>query len=186
VFRISHRLVDRYAEGRVFVAGDAAHIHPPTGAQGMNTGLQDAYNLAWKLALTVKRLGQPRLLGSYDTERRPVGAEVVSRTVRHAAAGVQADPDDPATAVLRQAQLLIAYPSSPVVEAGAPSGPRPAPGDRAPDCGGLLDRSRRSRCASTTCCAGGTTSCCSTRTPPNRRGPSPNWPRRHAPWPKAS
>ncbi|WNM32478.1 FAD-dependent monooxygenase [Streptomyces sp. Li-HN-5-11] len=139
VFRSSHRLAERYAEGRVFVAGDAAHVHPPTGAQGMNTGIQDAYNLAWKLALTVKGLGQPRLLGSYDAERRPVGAEVVSRTVRHAAAGVQADPDDPATAVLRQAQLLIAYPSSPVVEAGAPSGPRPAPGDRAPDCGGLLD-----------------------------------------------
>ncbi|MHC3394877.1 FAD-dependent monooxygenase, partial [Streptomyces lavendulocolor] len=54
VFRISHRLVDRYGEGRVVVAGDAAHIHPPTGAQGMNTGLQDAYNLAWTLALAVR------------------------------------------------------------------------------------------------------------------------------------
>ncbi|MYT24428.1 pentachlorophenol monooxygenase, partial [Streptomyces sp. SID7760] len=54
VFRISHRLVDRYGEGRVFVAGDAAHIHPPTGAQGMNTGIQDAWNLAWKLALTLE------------------------------------------------------------------------------------------------------------------------------------
>ena len=49
VFRISHRLVDRYSKGRVFVCGDAAHIHPPTGAQGMNTGIQDAINLAWKL-----------------------------------------------------------------------------------------------------------------------------------------
>ena len=54
VFRISHRIVDRYCDGRVFVAGDAAHIHPPTGAQGMNTGIQDAYNLAWKLALAVR------------------------------------------------------------------------------------------------------------------------------------
>ena len=53
VFRISHRIVDRYWLGRVFVAGDAAHIHPPTGAQGMNTGIQDAHNLAWKLALAV-------------------------------------------------------------------------------------------------------------------------------------
>ena len=53
VFRISHRIVDRYSVGRVFVAGDAAHIHPPTGAQGMNTGIQDAHNLAWKLALAV-------------------------------------------------------------------------------------------------------------------------------------
>ncbi len=53
VFRISHRIVDAYGRGRVFVAGDAAHIHPPTGAQGMNTGIQDAHNLAWKLALAV-------------------------------------------------------------------------------------------------------------------------------------
>ena len=51
VFRISHRIVDAYGKGRVFVAGDAAHIHPPTGAQWMNTGIQDAHNLAWKLAL---------------------------------------------------------------------------------------------------------------------------------------
>ncbi|MGX1274667.1 2-polyprenyl-6-methoxyphenol hydroxylase-like FAD-dependent oxidoreductase [Streptomyces phaeoluteigriseus] len=59
VFRISHRIVDRYGEGRVFVAGDAAHIHPPTGAQGMNTGIQDAFNLAWKLALAVEGAAHP-------------------------------------------------------------------------------------------------------------------------------
>lgn len=53
VFRISHRMVDTYGRGRVFVAGDAAHIHPPTGAQGMNTGIQDAHGLAWKLAAAV-------------------------------------------------------------------------------------------------------------------------------------
>ena len=51
IFRISMRLAERYQSGRVFIAGDAAHIHPPTGGQGMNTGIQDAYNLAWKLAL---------------------------------------------------------------------------------------------------------------------------------------
>ncbi|MFI1538294.1 FAD-dependent monooxygenase [Streptomyces anandii] len=138
VFRISHRIAGRYGEGRVFLAGDAAHIHPPTGAQGMNTGIQDAYNLAWKLALTVEGLAQPRLLDSYDTERRPVGEEVVERTVRHAARGVQADPDDGATVLLREAQLLISYRDSPVVEA-ASDGPGPAPGDRAPDCTGLRD-----------------------------------------------
>jgi 2-polyprenyl-6-methoxyphenol hydroxylase-like FAD-dependent oxidoreductase len=54
VFRISHRLTDRYGVGRVFIAGDAAHIHPPTGARGMNTGIQDGVNLAWKLALAVQ------------------------------------------------------------------------------------------------------------------------------------
>ncbi|MFF7177226.1 FAD-dependent monooxygenase [Streptomyces sp. NPDC008121] len=160
VFRISHRLVDRYGEGRVFVAGDAAHIHPPTGAQGMNTGIQDAYNLAWKLALALDAAAHPRLLASYDAERRPVGEEVVGRTVRHAAEGVQADPEDPATLLLREAQLLVGYRGSPIVD-GAAAAPRttgapehgqdggagredktagPRAGDRAPDCGGLAGR----------------------------------------------
>ncbi|MFF8195788.1 FAD-dependent monooxygenase [Streptomyces bobili] len=139
VFRISHRIVDRYGEGRVFVAGDAAHIHPPTGAQGMNTGIQDAFNLAWKLALAVEGAAHPALLASYDAERRPVGEEVVGRTVRHAAEGVQADPEDPATLMLREAQLLVGYRGSPIV--GSPDvavdSARPRPGDRVPDCGGL-------------------------------------------------
>lgn len=142
VFRISHRLVDRYGRGRVLVAGDAAHIHPPTGAQGMNTGIQDAFNLAWKLALVVEGTAAGRLLDSYDAERRPVGAEVVGRTVRHAAAGIQADPADPATVMLREAQLLVGYRGSPIV--GRPGDdspsvvpPGPQAGDRAPDCAGL-------------------------------------------------
>ncbi|MFG2617679.1 FAD-dependent monooxygenase [Streptomyces sp. NPDC048507] len=141
VFRISHRIVDRYGQGRVFVAGDAAHIHPPTGAQGMNTGIQDAWNLAWKLALAVAGDASPGLLDSYDAERRPVGEEVVGRTVRHAAEGVQADPEDGATLLLREAQLLLGYPDSPIVLRGGPDGaspgPGPGPGERAPDCGGL-------------------------------------------------
>ncbi|ARI51463.1 MULTISPECIES: FAD-dependent monooxygenase [Streptomyces] len=138
VFRISHRLVDRYGEGRVFVAGDAAHIHPPTGAQGMNTGVQDACNLAWKLALALGDAAHPRLLPSYDAERRPVGEEVVGRTVRHAAEGVQADRSDPETLMLRQAQLLVAYRESPLVTPiPAGDGAPLRPGDRAPDCGGL-------------------------------------------------
>ncbi|WP_443065164.1 FAD-dependent monooxygenase [Streptomyces sp. NBC_01336] len=137
VFRISHRIVDRYGDGRVFVAGDAAHIHPPTGAQGMNTGIQDACNLAWKLALAVRGEAGPALLTSYDAERRPVGEEVVGRTVRHATRGIENDSDDMTTLMLREAQLLVGYRSSPVV--GAPYGPAdaPQPGDRAPDCGGL-------------------------------------------------
>ncbi|MFE9429128.1 FAD-dependent monooxygenase [Kitasatospora sp. NPDC006697] len=137
VFRISHRLVDRYGEGRVLIAGDAAHIHPPTGAQGMNTGIQDAYNLAWKLSLAVRGTAHPHLLASYDAERRLVAAEVVGRTVRHAAHGVQADPEDPATLLLREAQLLIAYPGSPIVARPDAAAQGPQPGERAPDCGGL-------------------------------------------------
>ncbi|MGV9251156.1 FAD-dependent monooxygenase [Streptomyces sp. NPDC003697] len=138
LYRISHRIVDRYAEGRVFVAGDAAHIHPPTGAQGMNTGIQDAYNLGWKLALAAKGLAQPRLLESYTAERRPVGEELVGRTVRHAAQGVRTDPDDSATAMLREAQLLVSYQGSPIVEPGGGGG-GPLAGERAPDCAGLRD-----------------------------------------------
>ncbi|MGW2860208.1 FAD-dependent monooxygenase [Streptomyces sp. NPDC001205] len=137
VFRISHRIVDRYGEGRVFVAGDAAHIHPPTGAQGMNTGIQDACDLAWKLALVLRGSAGSALLSSYDAERRPVGEEVVGRTVRHASQGVQADVTDPRTLMLREAQLLIGYRDGPL--ATTPYGPpdAPQPGDRAPDCNGL-------------------------------------------------
>ena len=80
IFRISHRIVPQYRVGRVFVAGDAAHIHPPTGGQGMNTGLQDAYNLAWKLALEITSRAHPDLLDSYIAERQPIGEAVVSRT----------------------------------------------------------------------------------------------------------
>ncbi|WP_329491185.1 FAD-dependent monooxygenase [Kitasatospora sp. NBC_01246] len=144
-FRISHRLVDRYRAGRLFLAGDAAHIHPPTGAQGMNTGIQDAYNLAWKLALAVRGVGAAGLLDSYHAERHPVGAEVVGRTVRHSRTGVQADPGSPdiLDAVLRrEAQLLVGYPDSPLVEPEGDGGPAghghgPGSGERAPDSRGL-------------------------------------------------
>ncbi|WP_327266407.1 FAD-dependent monooxygenase [Streptomyces sp. NBC_01232] len=137
VFRISHRIVDRYGDGRVFVAGDAAHIHPPTGAQGMNTGIQDAWNLAWKIALAVgDGTAHSRMLASYDAERRPVGEEVVGRTVRHAVEGMENDPDDPATLMMREAQLLVGYRGSPIVDPPG-DGPGPRPGDRAPDCSGL-------------------------------------------------
>ncbi|MEU6235159.1 FAD-dependent monooxygenase [Kitasatospora sp. NPDC047058] len=137
-FRISHRLVNRYRSGRLFLAGDAAHIHPPTGAQGMNTGIQDAYNLAWKLALAVQGLGAEGLLDSYHAERHPVGEEVVGRTVRHARAGIGADADDLDLVMRREAQLLVGYPDSPLVAPadGSPPG-GPAPGERAPDCRGL-------------------------------------------------
>ncbi|MHC1563322.1 FAD-dependent monooxygenase [Actinomycetospora sp. C-140] len=134
VFRISHRLVDRYGSGRVFVAGDAAHIHPPTGGQGMNTGIQDALNLAWKLALVVDGIAAPTLLETYHAERHPVGEEVVGRTVRHAREGF--DTSDPVAMLSREAQLLVAYPDSPIV--GATGGNLAVrPGGRAPDARGL-------------------------------------------------
>ncbi|MFE3053459.1 FAD-dependent monooxygenase [Nocardia sp. NPDC059239] len=137
VFRISHRIVDSYSRGRVFVAGDAAHIHPPTGAQGMNTGIQDAHNLAWKLALTLTGDASPTLLDSYDTERRPVGEEVVGRTVRSAREGIGADSTDPGYVLRREAQLLIDYAGSPIVAPSPPGEPAPPAGARAPDARGL-------------------------------------------------
>lgn len=79
-FRISQRQVARYRQGRVFLAGDAAHVHSPVGGQGMNTGIQDASNLAWKLALVVQGRGRPEILDSYQEERHPVGAQVLRAT----------------------------------------------------------------------------------------------------------
>ncbi|ETA05373.1 MULTISPECIES: FAD-dependent monooxygenase [Gordonia] len=139
VFRISHRIVDSYGRGRVFVAGDAAHIHPPTGAQGMNTGVQDAHNLAWKLALAVAGDAAPGLLESYDLERRPVGEEVVGRTVRDAREGIGSDSTDVEFVTRREAQLLISYADSPITAGSTiPSAPAaPRAGERAPDAAGL-------------------------------------------------
>jgi 2-polyprenyl-6-methoxyphenol hydroxylase-like FAD-dependent oxidoreductase len=81
-FRLHHRMVDRYAVGRVFVAGDAAHIHSPVGGQGMNMGIQDAYNLAWKLALVLRGKARASLLDSYHIERHRVDRETVGLTHR--------------------------------------------------------------------------------------------------------
>ncbi|HZE16227.1 MAG TPA: FAD-dependent monooxygenase, partial [Mycobacterium sp.] len=78
-FVVHHRIADHYRKGRAFVAGDAAHVHSPIGGQGMNTGIQDAYNLAWKLALVIN--GAPEaLLDTYEAERLPVGRKVLQQT----------------------------------------------------------------------------------------------------------
>ena len=77
------RLADRYRTGRVLLAGDAAHIHPPTGGQGLNLGIQDAFNLGWKLAAEVNGWAPEGLLDSYHTERHPVAADVLDTTRAH-------------------------------------------------------------------------------------------------------
>ena len=82
-YRIHHRRAERFRERRCFLLGDAAHIHSPVGAQGMNTGLQDAYNLGWKLALVVSGRASPALLDSYEDERIPVAERLLSTTDRH-------------------------------------------------------------------------------------------------------
>lgn len=71
-----------YRAGRVFLAGDAAHVHSPAGGQGMNTGMQDACNLAWKLALVVRGIGSEGLLDSYSPERSPIAEQVLKVTGR--------------------------------------------------------------------------------------------------------
>jgi 2-polyprenyl-6-methoxyphenol hydroxylase-like FAD-dependent oxidoreductase len=79
-FEIHHGQVPAYRYGRVFLAGDAAHIHSPAGGQGMNTGMQDAFNLAWKLAAVIRGEGGQTLLDSYNAERHPIGKKVIGFT----------------------------------------------------------------------------------------------------------
>jgi 2-polyprenyl-6-methoxyphenol hydroxylase-like FAD-dependent oxidoreductase len=137
LFRISMRLAGSYQVGRAFIAGDAAHIHPPTGGQGMNTGIQDAYNLAWKLALVVAGDAPEALLDSYDAERRPVGADVVARTraaSENYGRGGGGPPDR-----LADTQVLVSYRGTDWVrdDGGEPAPSVPMAGDRAPDAHGL-------------------------------------------------
>ena len=80
-FTDATRQAEAYRKGRVLVAGDAAHIHPPDGGQGLQTGVQDAMNLGWKLAQVVKRTSPESLLDTYHAERHPVAARVLRNTI---------------------------------------------------------------------------------------------------------
>ena len=91
-FRINERKVKDYRRGRVFLSGDAAHIHSPAGGQGMNTGMQDAFNLAWKLNLVMKGIAKPSLLDSYSTERSAVGDMVLRNAGRMTEAAIARNP----------------------------------------------------------------------------------------------
>jgi 2-polyprenyl-6-methoxyphenol hydroxylase-like FAD-dependent oxidoreductase len=157
-FRLHHRQVAKYRQGRLFLVGDAAHIHSPVGAQGMNTGIQDAWNLGWKLALVLRGQATEELLDSYHAERWPVGRtllrysdRVFSTFTSAMSAGAFASwvrrvfvarlmPQLFETPWLRSwafkfvSELGIRYRRSPVVTEGKPtldSGPRA--GDRLPD-----------------------------------------------------
>lgn len=102
-FEIHHAQVPRYRYGRVILAGDAAHIHSPAGAQGMNTGMQDADNLAWKLALVARGRADAALLDTYHEERHPVGAALVEQTTRLTDLGTASGPE----AAVRDAALFL-------------------------------------------------------------------------------
>lgn len=86
-------VADRYRSGRVFLVGDSAHVWPPAGAMGANTAVQDAHNLAWKLATVLKGRAAPSLLDSYEAERRPVAVELARLTVRRQENRFGASPD---------------------------------------------------------------------------------------------
>jgi 2-polyprenyl-6-methoxyphenol hydroxylase-like FAD-dependent oxidoreductase len=153
VFEIHHAQVPAYRFGRVFLAGDAAHVHSPAGGQGMNTGLQDAFNLGWKLALAASGPVPDALLDSYHAERHPVAAKVIEFTTRltelgtvesglartlrntvlHAASGLA--PVRLAMANQTE-EVALAYRGSPLVIDGRPhrrAGARLHAGDHMPD-----------------------------------------------------
>jgi 2-polyprenyl-6-methoxyphenol hydroxylase-like FAD-dependent oxidoreductase len=101
-FRLHHRGATHYRAGRVLLAGDAAHIHSPAGAQGMNTGIQDATNLGWKLAHTLRGVTNPEVLDTYETERAPVGRAVLRFTDRAYTIATSTNP------ILRFARTRVA------------------------------------------------------------------------------
>lgn len=131
VFRPNIRLADHYRRGRVFLAGDAAHVHTPAGAQGLNTGIQDAYNLGWKLA-QVCAGADDRLLDTYEAERRPIAANVLGLSTRKYAAISALDPSSIRRGKDEQ-QLAISYFGGPLARADGGHTKTLRPGDRAPD-----------------------------------------------------
>lgn len=145
-WRAAERVADRYAAGRVFLAGDSAHEMSPTGAFGSNTGIQDAHNLAWKLAAVLGGWGGPGLLETYDTERRPVAlatsARASARSVEHAHPGFSPAPGiggEGSRSDILTIVLGYRYPRGAVVGAGPARTAVPAtmrltgaPGGRAP------------------------------------------------------
>ena len=151
-FRVHSRMVERLRTGRAFLMGDAAHIHSPALAQGMNTGIHDAWNLAWKLALVCRGLAPEQLLDSYEAERMPVRRRVLEMTdfTQNVVATdsrfrqVLCDLLLPlATHIpfLREkagetvSELAVGYRGSPIVEhhpAGPRAGPRAATAPRTP------------------------------------------------------
>ena len=148
-FHINERKCADYRQGNVFLAGDAAHIHSPAGGQGMNTGMHDACNLAWKLALVHRQLAAPPLLESYSPERSAVGDEVLKNAgrmttigtlkgelkqgLRNAAASILFGLE-PVRHKLEETmtELSIGYPDSPLNDHTPYFFEGPRPGERAP------------------------------------------------------
>ena len=149
-FRINERKVKDYRKGRVFLAGDASHIHSPAGGQGMNTGMQDAFNLAWKLALVVKGSAKATLLDSYSPERTAVGDRVLRNAGRLTEVATLRNPvlQGIRNTVARFAtsfpfvqhkmanqlsEMDIGYPESPLTVRDGDAGAGPKAGERWPE-----------------------------------------------------
>lgn len=128
VYQMNARLADRYRDSRVFLVGDAAHTHPPTGGQGLNTSVQDAYNLGWKLATALD--GAPdALLDTYEEERRPIAASMLGLSTKLLDNAQRGDNRRG-----REVQQLdLGYRGSPLALEAPVRAHEPAPGDRAPD-----------------------------------------------------
>jgi 2-polyprenyl-6-methoxyphenol hydroxylase-like FAD-dependent oxidoreductase len=149
-FHVNERKVEHYRRGRVFLAGDAAHVHSPAGGQGMNTGMQDAFNLAWKLALVHHgACWDHPVLASYSMERSSVGDQVLKNAGRLTSIAIMRGALKQSirnhiaslllglTPVRRLAantleELSISYPDTPLNARVERQGPHPAPGERAP------------------------------------------------------
>lgn len=140
-YSISHRLVERYRERNCFLAGDAAHIHPPIGGLGMNTGLQDAFNLGWKLAAVLRGEALETLLETYQVERHKVGQEVVELTAGRMRDQGNLKPPDESAEERANTQLFVHYRGSILAQGSVPEGQSgAAPGDRLDTIGGLRCR----------------------------------------------
>ncbi|MFF9117934.1 FAD-dependent oxidoreductase [Streptomyces massasporeus] len=131
VFRPNIRLAERYGRGRVFLAGDAAHVHTPAGAQGLNTGVQDGYNLGWKLGQVLAG-ADVTLLDTYEAERQPIAAGVLGLSTDKWGGIAKLDPSSMKRGKDEQ-QLALTYYGGPLAPAdGMRTGTLRA-GDRAPD-----------------------------------------------------
>ncbi len=158
-FWIHGKIAEQMRRHSIFLMGDAAHIHSPAGGQGMNTGIQDAYNLAWKLALVIKGKGNPLLLDSYQAERYPVISEVVNQTENFTKMALfdesfladlqkfsqqvlqgETEPIKKICSLL--SQVNIRYQQSPIISYEASNQDfSPKPGERAPNV--IIDQSTR-------------------------------------------
>jgi 2-polyprenyl-6-methoxyphenol hydroxylase-like FAD-dependent oxidoreductase len=136
LWRANIRMVDRYRAGRVFLAGDAAHVHSPAGGQGMNTGIQDAYNLGWKLASVVGG-ADAALLDTYMEERLPIAARVLGLSTEMMAAAV-ATRTIPIRRDAETLQLGVGYRASSLTREMRPEGAGLRAGDRAPQAPGIV------------------------------------------------